>query len=343
MEPSDAQRAMWTRCDEREVDGFMNQARQGIHCKVGCGGVKCKHEDYTLHLHHKNVHPAVVGLNSHWVGDLVVASQRPATSLFIKHMLVEQFKAQRITGVFNLQEKGEHASCGPDGIYQDSGYSYSGEKDLMRHGIKYYEFPWPDMTAPENEIVLRSVQCMDHHIRSSGRVLVHCHAGLGRTGLMIACYFMMAQRMSAQEAILLVRKCRPGAIQTNRQVQFCLRFESYVRVLAHTFKTSPRDEMVEFGDFLQRQYQYLHGEEARCLRYVPRHVFYALRRLLALAENAAARVRALALQAFAPSVSPDPELVAQCVRGARRRRRPRARAPGAGVVQAAGRAVPVGE
>jgi protein tyrosine phosphatase domain-containing protein 1 len=314
MQPTAAQKALWAKCDEREVDGFLDRARQGIHCRLGCGGRKCKHEDYKLHLNHPNVHPAIEGLNSHWVGDLVVASQRPSTSLFIKHMLIEQFKGKRVTGVFNLQEKGEHASCGPDGIYADTGYSYSGENDLMKFGVKYYEFPWPDMTAPENDIVLRSVQCMDHHARSLGRVLVHCHAGLGRTGLMIACFFMLSQRMRAQEAITLVRTCRPGAIQTDRQVQFCLRFESYVRRLAHTFKEMPGADMVTFGDFLQRQFQVLHGEEARSLRYVPRHIFYCLKQLLSLTDAAAARVRALAIQSFAPSICPDATAVQHFVR-----------------------------
>ena len=179
----------YSKANEAKADTLFDRARHGIHCSLFCGGVRCKHEDWQLFKTRKNVHPAIEGLNSNWVGDLVIASQRPATSLFLKYMLIPQFKTKNVTGVFNLQEK-ESMPARPDGIYANCGYSYSGEQDLMRHGLRYYEFPWPDMTAPDNDIVLR-VQVMDSHVQGSGRSL-HCHAGLGRTGLLIACYFVYA-------------------------------------------------------------------------------------------------------------------------------------------------------
>lgn len=303
----------WQKCDESFVESFLDRARQGIHCRVGCGGRECKHEDYKKHLDKTNVHPAIDGLNANFVGDVVVASQRPSSSLFLKHMLVEQFKDKRVTGVFNLQEKGEHASCGPDFIYPETGYSYNGELDLMRFGIAYYEFPWPDMTAPENDVVLRSVQCMDAHMRDGkGRVLVHCHAGLGRTGLMIACYFILANRMSADDAIRLVRVCRPGAIQTKRQVAFCYGFEAYVLRLLHSFKLSPTDDLLDFPGFLKRQYLFLHGDEARTFRYVPRPLYMMLRRIMELTERGGPRARAVALSSFSPAVLPDPDTSFRC-------------------------------
>lgn len=299
----------WKGVDEGKVEGFLDRARQGIHCSLFCGGVKCKHEDWSLYIQRKNVHPAVEGLNTNWVSDCIVASQRPSTSLFLKYKLIPQFKAKSITGVFNLQEKGEHSSCGPDGIYAKSGYSYHGEEDLMRHGISYYEFPWPDMTAPDTDIVLRSVQVMDYHIRNSGKVLVHCHAGLGRTGLMIACYFVYAQRMAAADAIQLVRISRPGAVQTSRQVAFVTEFEKHLWRLFQAFRVEISDTPIDLASYMKRQRLWLHGEESRMYKYVPHHTHKICCRLIALAADD--RLMAVVcLESFSPAASVDDGYIA---------------------------------
>ncbi|HCA46062.1 MAG TPA: protein-tyrosine-phosphatase, partial [Armatimonadetes bacterium] len=53
---------------------------------------------------------------------------------------------------------------------------------------------------------------------------VHCMAGLGRTGTMIACY-LVSQGMPAEEAIAEVRRARPGSIQTEQQEQAVRRWQ----------------------------------------------------------------------------------------------------------------------
>ena len=47
-------------------------------------------------------------------------------------------------------------------------------------------------------------------------VAVHCGAGLGRTGVIVACYFV-AKEMSAKNAVARVRRLRPGSIETEEQ------------------------------------------------------------------------------------------------------------------------------
>lgn len=48
------------------------------------------------------------------------------------------------------------------------------------------------------------------HVLNLGNVAVHCHAGLGRTGVVIASYLVWRYHLSADEAINYVRKKRWG-------------------------------------------------------------------------------------------------------------------------------------
>lgn len=75
------------------------------------------------------------------------------------------------------------------------------------------------------------LQVMDYVTGTEGRkILVHCHAGLGRTGLAIACYFLYTGQYGGRRAVEAVRRDRPGALQTRQQEMFVVIFEQY---LAH--------------------------------------------------------------------------------------------------------------
>ncbi|KAG5470873.1 hypothetical protein CUR178_02179 [Leishmania enriettii] len=307
------------RVDESEQDAWLDRARQGLHCSLFCGGTKCRLESWEAMKEEEQRAAAIEGLQSNWVGEDVIASQRPSTSLFLKYPIIAQFHAKHITGVLNLQEKGEHANCGPDGIYESSGYSYNGAEDLMPHGISYYEFPWPDMTTPQQDIVLRSVQVMDYHIKQKGRVLVHCHAGLGRTGLMIACYYVYSQHIPSHEAIALVRKCRPGAIQTKRQAQFIADFEKHLWRLSQAFRVEISDALIDLNLFIQRQRLVLHGEQAELYKSVPLFLHTILCRVLNLTKGNPEAARR-ALQSLGPSAAPAEKTLSACRIAINRRR-----------------------
>jgi protein tyrosine phosphatase domain-containing protein 1 len=44
--------------------------------------------------------------------------------------------------------------------------------------------------------------------KPGNKILVHCHAGRGRTGIVIACFLVYRDKMTAQQAIDLFRSSR---------------------------------------------------------------------------------------------------------------------------------------
>ncbi|XP_029195031.1 dual specificity protein phosphatase 23-like [Acropora millepora] len=55
-------------------------------------------------------------------------------------------------------------------------------------------------------------------------VAVHCRFGLGRVGTMLACYLVKTTNCSAAEAISIVRRKRPGSIETRGQEKLVQEF-----------------------------------------------------------------------------------------------------------------------
>ena len=60
-------------------------------------------------------------------------------------------------------------------------------------------------------------------------IYVHCHAGLGRAGTMVACYFVNAQGLAAQAAISTVRRLRGGSIENELQEAFVRWYERWLK------------------------------------------------------------------------------------------------------------------
>nr|KAJ3423034.1 hypothetical protein HK105_004020 [Polyrhizophydium stewartii] len=135
-----------------------------IHCFF-CGGKECKYENWRLWTPDKYAGVnAIDGLYSSWITDDILAMQRPSTRLINEYGLVKKFQECGIRSIFNLQESGEHASCG-DGIEPSSGFSYLPET-WMDNGIFYYNFGWTDMDTPDNETMMNIVQVMSYALES---------------------------------------------------------------------------------------------------------------------------------------------------------------------------------
>ncbi|CAI5513721.1 unnamed protein product [Closterium sp. Naga37s-1] len=95
--------------------------------------------------------------------------------------------------------------------------------------VGYLHAPWKDMACPPFPTMLSIVQSISLAIGRRHKVAVHCHAGLGRTGLVIACYLVAANSLSAADAVAVVRAMRPGSLQTRKQEVYVAEFQAFVR------------------------------------------------------------------------------------------------------------------
>ncbi len=86
-------------------------------------------------------------------------------------------------------------------------------------GFAYLSLPIPDGGAPTMEQAIQFMQFVIEQRSMQRPVVVHCQAGIGRTGTMLAAY-LITQGDDAKTAINRVRAVRSGAIETARQVQF---------------------------------------------------------------------------------------------------------------------------
>ena len=91
--------------------------------------------------------------------------------------------------------------------------------------VKYLHILSNDMGVPEFVDLVSAVDFIHRRITNNEPVLVHCLAGMGRTGIILACYLVKHQKMSASEATEKVRKERPGSIQSYPQEEIIFQFE----------------------------------------------------------------------------------------------------------------------
>ena len=96
---------------------------------------------------------------------------------------------------------------------------------------------WADLPAPDDTRILRDLvhQAMELNISEKDPILVHCSAGVGRTGTFIAIFKLVKDYMNSRvkaldfkKTVLEMRKCRMKMVQKKEQYVYifkCLREE----------------------------------------------------------------------------------------------------------------------
>ena len=90
--------------------------------------------------------------------------------------------------------------------------------DFVARGIRHHDLCFDDCTAPPARVVRRFLDIVDG---AAGVVAVHCKAGLGRTGTLIALALMRSHGFSAREAMGWLRIMRPGSVIGEQQHYLC--------------------------------------------------------------------------------------------------------------------------
>lgn len=144
--------------------------------------------------------------------------------------------------IVNVQRQGEHPYCGPNkGLEEISGFTYHPEA-FTTEGIRVRLSGWKDMNVPSSiPFMLDIVKDMLHTTREEKRnVLVHCHAGYGRTGIVLACYLIFTSTKSAEEVVRDIRSVREECVQKKSQMEYCKTFKNCNKTKYINNKYNPR-------------------------------------------------------------------------------------------------------
>jgi cell division cycle 14 len=128
----------------------------------------------------------------------------------------DYFRSREISTIIRLNKKLYDAKR-----FTDAGFDH---RDLF----------FIDGSVPSDDIVLEFIDIVDN---ARGGVAIHCKAGLGRTGTLIACWMMKEFHLTAAQCMGWLRICRPGSV-IGPQQQFLIAKQSW----CWSLKTMPSDQ-----------------------------------------------------------------------------------------------------
>jgi protein-tyrosine phosphatase len=100
------------------------------------------------------------------------------------------------------------------------------EPKQFRERPGYFSFPILDAGAPTANALVRALERCP---RKPGPIFIHCAQGHGRTGIFAAAWLLANKRAStAEEAVEMLTKARPGIRLNSAQLRSLLEFEKKV-------------------------------------------------------------------------------------------------------------------
>lgn len=147
----------------------------------------------------RNEEKSLMDLNFSWVIEDEVAGSRGPRS---KSDLIS-LKKQGIGALVRLVEADE---------------AYITADDVRETGLEDYNEPVPDFHAPTDAQIDKIIEYIDTHVQAGVPVDVSCYAGIGRSGVVLACY-LVHRGYSAKDALELVRRRRGRGPEVSVQIE----------------------------------------------------------------------------------------------------------------------------
>jgi atypical dual specificity phosphatase len=95
--------------------------------------------------------------------------------------------------------------------------------------VQYLHLDVEDYGAPTLETLDQAVDYIDVQISEGRPVMVHCAAGKGRTGTVLAAYLVKKENLTAEISIQRIRSSRPGSVQSIAQEMAVSMYEEYLK------------------------------------------------------------------------------------------------------------------
>lgn len=107
-------------------------------------------------------------------------------------------------------------------------YLEKSDRDLVefykQNGMQVIEMPIDDFSTPDPIRLIEVLRETLNYANQGLNVVVHCHAGYGRTGTFLACLYVVVKQVDGLQAVNWVRAYVPPAVETIDQVSFVEEF-----------------------------------------------------------------------------------------------------------------------
>jgi atypical dual specificity phosphatase len=83
--------------------------------------------------------------------------------------------------------------------------------------MEFVHLSMRDHGAPDSSVLDKGATLIQTRIDEGKKVLVHCLAGEGRTGCVLAAYLIKSGHVSAQEALSSLREIKPAFVESSQE------------------------------------------------------------------------------------------------------------------------------